>query len=84
MLRFQFSTEMQGKNQGTTGQQLYTDTVITLAAPDAAYGKTLKQKGNAVLTGLTSEQNDQVWKIARVEVPPMREGKNYEWPIIGG
>jgi hypothetical protein len=75
--RFQFSTELQGKNQGTTGQQMYTDTVITLAAPDRGYGKTLRRKGNAVMTELTGEQEGQMWKIAKVGIPPIREAVNF-------
>ena len=71
---------MQGKNQGTTGQQLYTDTVITLAAPDLEFGKKLRRKGNAEIAGLRSEQNGQVWKISKVDIPPMLQGENYDWP----
>jgi hypothetical protein len=71
--QFEFSTEMQAGNQGTTSAQLYTDTVITLAAPDLAFGNG-KKKVNGAVSGVTSEQGGQVWKIAKCEIPAMRSG----------
>jgi hypothetical protein len=71
---------MQRKNKGTTGEQLYTDTVITLAAPDLEFGKKLRRKGSAVISEVTSEQNGQVWKIPKVDIPAMLQGVNFEWP----
>jgi hypothetical protein len=74
--QFGFSTEMQYGNQGTTSAQLYTDTLITLSAPDPRFGKGAQKRGaNAsVVTGITSEEGSQGWKIASVEVPAMRLG----------
>src|ERR1700761_8447036 len=72
-LRFEFNTEMQFGNKGTVSTQLYTETVITLTAPDPTLGSRARKKGNAVISGLTSDQGGQVWKIARCEIPPMRE-----------
>ena len=69
--QFEFSTEMQYGNLGTTSTQLYTDTVITLNAPDLAFGKG-RRKVNGAVSGVTSEKGGQVWKIAKCEIPAMR------------
>lgn len=74
--QFEFSTEMQYGNKGTTSAQVYTDTVITLAQPDLGFGKG-KQKVNGAVSGITSEEGGKVWKIARCDIPAMRQGDNH-------
>jgi hypothetical protein len=69
--QFEFSTEMQYGNKGTTSAQLCTDTVITLASPDPGFGKGRK-KVNGAVSGVTSEEGGKVWKIAKCEIPAMR------------
>jgi hypothetical protein len=71
--QFEFSTEMQYGNQGTTSKQLYTDTIITLSAPDPGFGNGRK-KVNAIVSGVTSENGGQVWKIANCEIPAHEVG----------
>ncbi|KAF2675347.1 hypothetical protein BT63DRAFT_474975 [Microthyrium microscopicum] len=72
-VQFEFSTELQYGNLGTTSTQVYEDTVITLAAPDMAFGKG-KRKGSATIEGVTSEQEGKIWKIKKVVIPAMRSG----------
>jgi hypothetical protein len=71
---------MQGQNQGTTGQQRYTDTIITLASPDPSFGRTSRKKGGTVMSEVNSEQGGLVWKIKNFNIPAMRQGTNYPWP----
>jgi hypothetical protein len=70
--QFDFATEMQYGNQGSTSAQLYTNTIITLANADTSFGTRGRKKVNAVLKGVTNEQGGKVWKIDRCEVPAMR------------
>jgi hypothetical protein len=72
--QFEFSTEMQYGNTGTTSAQLYTDTIITLAKSEGPRFGVGKKKVNAVVTGVTSEEEGKLWKIARCEIPAMRTG----------
>ncbi|QDS71419.1 hypothetical protein FKW77_003339 [Venturia effusa] len=66
--QFEFSTEMQYGNPGTTSMQLYTDTVITLAKAEGMKFGVGRKKGSAVISGVTSEQGGKVWKIASSHV----------------
>lgn len=74
--QFEFSTEMKYGNAGTTSMQLYTDTVITLARPEGAKFGVGRKEGGAVVSGVTSEEEGRVWKIARCEIPAMKKGTN--------
>ncbi|KAL1595351.1 hypothetical protein SLS59_008282 [Nothophoma quercina] len=49
----------------------YTNTVITLAAADATFGKTISTSNGATYTGLTNSGNGKVWTIASMHIPKM-------------
>lgn len=72
--QFEFTTEMQYGNAGTTSMQLYTDTIITLAQAEGASFGVGRRKGDAVVSGVSSEEEGKVWKIARCEIPAMWKG----------
>lgn len=72
--QFEFSTEMQYGNIGTTSMQLYTDTVITLAKAEGARFGVTRMKGATVVSGVSIEEEGRMWKIARYEIPAMRKG----------
>ena len=67
---------MQAGNKGTVSAQTYTDTVISLEIADPKFVQ--KQKANGykpgIVNGLKSEQGGKVWKIAKCEIPAMRQG----------
>ncbi|KAG9096671.1 hypothetical protein FRC07_010888 [Ceratobasidium sp. 392] len=64
-------TECNDGCNGTVSPQKYTNTVITLDAADANFGKTGVASGGTTITGLTSEQSGKVWKIATINIPKM-------------
>jgi hypothetical protein len=58
--------------RGTVGTQYYQDTIITLAAPDPAFGGSIQPTGGATYTGVRNQDNGRMWKIDRITIPPTR------------
>ncbi|TPX46838.1 hypothetical protein SeMB42_g03557 [Synchytrium endobioticum] len=50
--------------------QIYTDTTITLASSDPAFGDTIVTSGAAVYTGLRSNADSTVWIIDTIALSP--------------
>lgn len=64
-------TECNDGCTGTTSEQTYTDTVITLLEADPTFGDTISTSAGATYSGLTSSQSGKVWTIASMKVPAM-------------
>ncbi|KAJ7129100.1 hypothetical protein C8R46DRAFT_1181561 [Mycena filopes] len=65
------ATECDDNCSGTIAAQTYTNTTITLDAPDPNFGKTLVPITGATFTGLTSTGGGLVWQIASIHIPAM-------------
>ncbi|KAH8162629.1 hypothetical protein CIB48_g5619 [Xylaria polymorpha] len=63
-------TECNSGCTGTIAAQKYSNTVITLAAADATFGKTITTSGGATYSGLASSDN-KVWTIQSMNIPAM-------------
>jgi hypothetical protein len=80
--QFEFATEMQYGNQGTTSTQLYADTVITLSAPDLSFGKG-RRKVNAVMSEILSLQLVLSSSISNFDLSKSVLIISYDYAIMG-
>lgn len=64
-------TECDSGCTGTSQQQEYLNTEITLAAADTSFGGTIATAAGATYTGLESSQGGKVWTISKMLIPAM-------------
>ena len=66
------ATECNEGCSGTVAEQTYANTTITLAAADAAFGRTIATSQGATYSGLASSDGGRVWSIASMKIPKMQ------------
>ncbi|KAL4902825.1 hypothetical protein BDW74DRAFT_58141 [Aspergillus multicolor] len=64
-------TECNEDCTGTSTDQKYINTVITLAEADTTFGDTIASAGGATYTGLSSSEGGKVWTIEEIVLPAM-------------
>ncbi|KAL4802516.1 hypothetical protein BDV18DRAFT_166860 [Aspergillus unguis] len=64
-------TECDEDCTGTSTEQKYINTKITLAGADASFGDTIASAGGATYEGLSSSEGDTVWTIETITLPAM-------------
>ncbi|KAL4794224.1 hypothetical protein BDV19DRAFT_390499 [Aspergillus venezuelensis] len=64
-------TECNEDCTGTSEEQKYINTEITLASADTTFGDTIASAGSASYEGLKSSEGGKVWTIESITVPPM-------------
>ncbi|KAL6233220.1 hypothetical protein BDW75DRAFT_252152 [Aspergillus navahoensis] len=64
-------TECNEDCTGTSSDQKYINTVITLAEADSTFGDTIASAGGATYSGLSSSEGGKVWTIESIVLPAM-------------
>ncbi|KAL4778170.1 hypothetical protein BJX76DRAFT_156915 [Aspergillus varians] len=64
-------TECDESCTGTSAEQKYLNTEITLASSDTAFGDTISSAGGATYSGFSSNDDATVWTIKSITIPAM-------------
>ncbi|KAL2832685.1 hypothetical protein BJY01DRAFT_260073 [Aspergillus pseudoustus] len=64
-------TECNDGCTGTSSEQQYINTEITLASADSTFGDTIATAGSATYEGLASSSDGAVWTIEKIVIPAM-------------
>lgn len=69
--RWGTGTECDNNCSGTVSAQTYSNTTITLASKDTAFGSTLRVSGGTTYSGLSVSIDGTVWHIDSINIPAM-------------
>lgn len=71
MSRYGTGTECNEGCTGTSSDQKYINTKITLAEADTTFGDTIATAGGGTYEGLSSSEGGKVWTIESITLPAM-------------
>jgi hypothetical protein len=76
--RLQIATEYQGGNTGTSSEQIYTNTTVTVKEPEPGLGAKFHKHGKIESTNPYTKDGGKTWIIDRVAIPAKLPGTEFK------